>query len=71
MKLLDYKEVAAKLGIHPINVWKIAKDPTFPKRTNILGPRTTRWVEEEIDEWIVVTRRNENEHCSSGEAVNQ
>ena len=60
MKLLDYRGVADKLGVSPGAVPRLVKDPSFPKRTNILGPRSSRWVEEEVDEWIIKFRSQEN-----------
>lgn len=46
------KEVASKLGVGKTTVWAIAKsDPSFPKRRKF-GARTTRWREDEIDEWL-------------------
>ena len=73
MKLLDYKQVAAKLGIHPLNVWKLARtDQSFPQRTNVLGPRTTRWIDSEIDAWIINHRSSEHVgNDSESEEVSQ
>lgn len=61
MQLLDYKGVAQKLAIHPRSVYGMAQaDPSFPSAVKLSGART-RWVEEEIDQWIVNNRRNKND----------
>ena len=63
MQLLDYKGVAEKLAIHPRAVYGLASsDPSFPAAVTLAGVRRTRWVEEEIDQWITNNRRNKNDH---------
>lgn len=69
-KLLNYREVAEKLGIDACNYWKFIKErPSFPKRVN-LGPRSVRWVDEEIDAWIN-NNRSDNHGSSSTKEVDQ
>ncbi len=65
MRLIDYIEVAHKLSIQPLAVLRLAKTPDFPKKTQVLGPRSGRWVEEEIDEWIENYRKKEKGNGSS------
>lgn len=50
---LDVKQVAVRLGFkNYMSVWKEARTrPGFPKSVK-LGARRTRWIAEEIDEWI-------------------
>lgn len=63
MQLLDYKGVAKKLAVHPRSVYGLAQsDPSFPAAVTLAGSRRTRWVEEEIDEWITNNRRTTNDH---------
>jgi predicted DNA-binding transcriptional regulator AlpA len=66
-KLLNYKEVAEKLGIDKATFWQfIQQQESFPKRI-LLGPRSSRWVNEEIDEWVD-QNRSSNDGRSSREA---
>jgi predicted DNA-binding transcriptional regulator AlpA len=66
-KLLDYKQVAEKLGIDKASFWTyIQSKESFPKRV-LIGPRSSRWVDEEVDEWLETLRSN-NDGRSSREA---
>lgn len=59
MKLITVGQAAEKLGISVSYVWKLHRtDPDFP-RTVRLGPRATRWRDDEIDAWIEQQQRGE------------
>lgn len=69
MRLIDYRALAEKLGIPAVKVYRVANQPDFPQKTNVLGPRTTRWVEEEVDEWI--NKHRSQEHGNDGKTVSE
>ena len=57
MNLLTDKEVAKKLSIHQCTVWHWARNkPDFSKPIKLYR-MTTRWVEEEIEEWVLAHRQ--------------
>jgi predicted DNA-binding transcriptional regulator AlpA len=47
----DVKGVAAMLGASVPTVWRLARDPSFP-RPRQLGRRMTRWSRAEVQDWI-------------------
>lgn len=67
MNLLDYKEVARRLSIHPRSVYTMkAEDPTFPSPI-VLSEKRHRWVEADVDNWIKTKQGETNDHRSCGE----
>jgi predicted DNA-binding transcriptional regulator AlpA len=66
MNLLDYKEVAKKLSIHPRSVYTFKnEEPTFPSPVRLSNKRV-RWVEAEVDDWIKTKKGDVNDHRNSG-----
>ena len=58
---ITVEQVARKMGVSDVFVWTRAKtDPEFPQPLK-LGPMTTRWLENEVDAWILAQR----EACST------
>lgn len=50
MKLLTLKEVAKKTGFKKSTIYKFIKTKKFPSPIKI--GRSSRWVEEKVEEWI-------------------
>ena len=50
-KLIRLPEVLNRTGISRSLVYKLIKEDSFPKQINT-SPRTSGWLESEIDEWI-------------------
>ena len=42
------KQLSARYGVHPVTIWRWARDGYLPKPHRI-GPRTTRWRLDEIE----------------------
>lgn len=54
MNLLNRKEIAARLGIKSQNFLAIVlADPGFPKPVIVNGIKRQRWIEADIDNWIL------------------
>lgn len=55
MQLLSKKETAARVGVHPESLMRLSRAGDFPKPIK-LGDAdncAVRFIEEEVDEWIV------------------
>ncbi len=53
--LLTKREAAKRVGYHPEHIMRLSRDGRFPKPIR-LGPTdkcAVRWIEEEIENWIV------------------
>jgi prophage regulatory protein len=50
-RLLKVEEVAKKFAVSVRKVWRFIGEAGFPKPIK-LGPKTTRWSEQEINEFI-------------------
>ncbi len=60
--LISRQQVADLLGIHINTLYRIAKtDPTFPRPYEI-APRTFRWSEERVADWLEVRRGRDVEN---------
>jgi len=61
MNILRCKDVTKKTGLPTSTIYAMVKENLFPCPIQ-LGPRTTGWVEEEIEEWLFekVQKRNES-----------
>lgn len=68
MKLINYRKLAEKLSVHPTVATRIARQEDFPKPV-VLSPRRTRWIEEEVDNWIANYRSKDHERDGNEEAV--
>ena len=55
MRILRPKQVAQKLEISVATLYRIARRPGFPERVQ-LGPRSTGWIEGEIEQWLSKNR---------------
>lgn len=58
-QLLSVQEVAAITGLGVSTIWRRSGDGSFPQWIKY-GPRTTRWLTSEVEEWIsagVLTRQ--------------
>ena len=51
MEILRKSEVARRVGLSPVTIWRLEKEGNFPSRVQ-LGPRCVGWKEEEVDQWI-------------------
>ena len=51
MSILRKVEVARRVGLSPVSIWRLEKEGNFPSRVQ-LGPRCVGWKEEEVDQWI-------------------
>jgi prophage regulatory protein len=51
MKFLRSAQVAEKVGLSKVSLWRLEKLGKFPKRRQ-LGPNSVAWVEQEIEEWM-------------------
>ena len=52
MKILRCKDVTVKTGLPRTTIYEMIKEKLFPAPIQ-LGPRTTGWVEDEIDDWLL------------------
>lgn len=50
-RLLSIREVEARVGLKQPTIYAWMKDGRFP-RPRVLGPRTVRWTESEIETWV-------------------
>ena len=50
-RLLTLKEVKHKTGLGSTTVYKLVKRGEFPRQVQV-GPRSVRWLQTEIDQWI-------------------
>ncbi len=51
MRLLRKKEVARKVGYHPVHIMRLAQAGKFPKPVR-LGENAVAFVEDEVDAWV-------------------
>ena len=51
MRLIRLPEVMARVGIKRSTIYQRMAEGRFPKGRSV-GPKSTVWVEAEIDEWI-------------------
>ena len=56
MKLLTWRQVSDKLGIGRSTLFRLIKSGDVPEPVR-LGPRTTRWREDEINAYIASLSR--------------
>lgn len=55
VQLLDKKEAAARIGVHPEHLARMVREGKFPKPIRVGGEGKTnrvRFVELEVDDWI-------------------
>lgn len=51
MRLLRAREVRERTGLGRMTLWRLEAAGEFPRRRQIT-PRSVRWIDEEIDDWI-------------------
>ena len=51
IKILKLKEVEHKIGLKKTSIYHMVDQKTFPAPIK-LGPRSTGWVESELDDWV-------------------
>ena len=64
MRILRCKDVIKKTGLPRTTIYDMVRDKIFPSPIQ-LGPRTTGWVEEEIEKWLLEKVRMRDEVASS------
>jgi prophage regulatory protein len=52
LRVLRIPEVCAKTGLSKSEVYKLHRDPTFPKKIQ-LTPGAVGYIEAEVDAWIL------------------
>jgi prophage regulatory protein len=50
MKYLRMKQVIERIGLSKSTIWNMIREGSFPAQVR-LTPRTSAWIEEEIDQW--------------------
>jgi len=66
MKGITRAEVAAKVGVHKQTIWRWSKQKLFPAPVQI-GPKTWRWLEEDVDNWLTSKKEMRNESIGAAE----
>lgn len=49
--MLNVREVAGRLGLSVRTIWRLAKDPSFPRPINV-AKKATRWRADEVDVYL-------------------
>ncbi len=50
-KIITQKELASRVPYSPVQIWRLEKAGTFPRRIQ-LGPNRIGWVEAEVEAWL-------------------
>ena len=50
-RVITQKELASRVPYSPVQIWRLEKAGTFPRRIK-LGPNRVGWVEEEVEAWL-------------------
>ena len=50
-RVISQKELASRVPYSPVQIWRLEKAGTFPRRIQ-LGPNRVGWVEEEVEAWL-------------------
>ena len=50
-RILSQKELASRVPYSPVQIWRLEKAGTFPRRIT-LGPNRVGWVEAEVEAWL-------------------
>lgn len=64
MNILRCKEVSKKTGLPKSTIYDMIKDRIFPAPIQ-LGPRTTGWIEEEVENWLEKKKRERDRIIST------
>ena len=49
--IISQKQLASRVPYSPVQIWRLEKAGTFPRRIQ-LGPNRVGWVEAEIEAWL-------------------
>ena len=52
MRTIRIQEVCNKLSVSRTSLWRLSRQPGFPKPINLGGGRMVMFLEEEIDAWL-------------------
>jgi len=60
MRIIRLKDVMATTGLGRSSIYKYVQEGAFPKPVR-LGGRSTGWVEDEVEEWVIekIAQRDE------------
>lgn len=62
MRLLSVDAVASLLDVSKAHVWNLTRDdPAFPKPIRF-SARMTRWVESDLEQWVLSYKHKEKQH---------
>lgn len=50
-RIITQKELASRVPYSPVQIWRLEKAGTFPRRIK-LGPNRVGWVEAEVEAWL-------------------
>lgn len=50
-RIISLKELAHRVPYSPVQIWRLEKAGTFPRRVQ-LGPNRVGWVEAEVEAWL-------------------
>jgi prophage regulatory protein len=50
-RILSGKELRKRVPYSPVQIWRLEKAGTFPRRIT-LGPNRVGWVESEVEAWL-------------------
>ncbi len=49
--IITQKELHRRVPYSPVQIWRLEKAGTFPRRIK-LGPNRVGWVEDEVEAWL-------------------
>lgn len=58
--LLTLKQVCERVSMSPSYVRLLIRNDKFPPASHKISPRTVRWLESTITEWIQLNAKNNN-----------
>ena len=50
-RIITQKELGVRVPYSPVQIWRLEKAGTFPRRIK-LGPNRVGWVEAEVEAWL-------------------
>jgi prophage regulatory protein len=50
-RIITQKELSIRVPYSPVQIWRLEKAGTFPRRIR-LGTNRVGWVEAEVEEWL-------------------
>lgn len=61
-RIITRKELRRRVPYSTVQIWRLEKDGTFPRRVQ-LGPNRVGWVEAEVEAWL---RQRMAHRCVNG-----